>query len=191
MDAVREQLTLRDGRAAYFEANRFGADGGYGLKWAPVKVGPVPLLIPNGPARVRALRLHDLNHVLTGYPTDFLGETEIGCWEIAGGCGAFPVAWSINLAVMVLGSPFSLRRSLRAFARGRRTRNLYHHRFDEALLERSVDEVRTELGLEAPVPSPEPGDVVRFAGWYLVGLLQFALPGALLVGAWLVARQTF
>ncbi len=42
-------MTVRDARAQYFEDNNFGVDGGYGDKWVKLKLGPVPLVIPNTP----------------------------------------------------------------------------------------------------------------------------------------------
>ena len=78
-----EHLPLRDARRLYFDANHFGADGGYGDKWVDFKLGKVPFPIPNSPGRVRAVRFHDLHHVLTGYDTSTIGEFEISAWEIA------------------------------------------------------------------------------------------------------------
>ncbi len=73
--------TLRQARTRYFEDNAFGADGGYSARWVEVKVGPFPYAIPNTEGRVRALRYHDLHHIMTGYRTDWTGETEISAWE--------------------------------------------------------------------------------------------------------------
>ena len=72
-----EGLTMREARALYFEVNRFGADGGYGDAWVDFKLGPLPVPFPNTRARVRAVRYHDLHHVLTGYDTNAIGEFEI------------------------------------------------------------------------------------------------------------------
>ena len=40
--------------------------------------GPVRFAFPNTAGRVRAVRYHDLHHVVTGYATDWTGEAEIG-----------------------------------------------------------------------------------------------------------------
>src|SRR5690348_8708353 len=81
-----DELTMREARDRYFEANRFGADGGYASKWVDIKLGPIPMPFPNTASRVRAVKYHDLHHVLTGYDTDWRGEFEISAWEIAAGC---------------------------------------------------------------------------------------------------------
>jgi ubiquinone biosynthesis protein Coq4 len=39
------------------------------------------------------VRLHDLHHLVTGYPTDWKGELEISAWEIAGSCRGYVAAW--------------------------------------------------------------------------------------------------
>ena len=85
-------MTLGAARAAYYERNHFGADGGDSLDWLPVKMLGITFKIPNSEGRRRAVRFHDLHHVLTGYQTDFRGEAEIGAWELASGCLRWPAA---------------------------------------------------------------------------------------------------
>ena len=80
-------MTLRDARRIYFHANGFGEEGGYDDAWVDFKLGPIPMPFPNPPARVRAVKYHDLHHVLTDYDTDTIGEFEIAAWEVAAGCG--------------------------------------------------------------------------------------------------------
>src|SRR5262245_10722491 len=65
--------TLRQPRARYFEENDFGEDGGYNARWVKLKLGPFPYAIPNTKGRVRAVRYHDLHHIMTGYRTDWIG----------------------------------------------------------------------------------------------------------------------
>ena len=101
--AYDESQSLRDARARYFHDNAFGDDGGYAAKWVKLQLGPVPFAIPNSAARVRALKFHDLHHVVTGYATNVVGEAEIGAWEIGSGCAGFVAAWILNLYAMVLG----------------------------------------------------------------------------------------
>ncbi len=109
---------------------------------------PQHLYIPNSRSRRRAVPLHDLHHVLTGYPTTFLGEAEIGAWELASGCRDCWAAWVLNAGAAAVGFLFlNPRAVVRAFARGRRTRNLYGRVVSDALLARSLTEVRVELGL--------------------------------------------
>jgi hypothetical protein len=101
--AYDEALPLRAARARYFEDNAFGPDGGYSKSWVPIQMGPIKVAIPNSAARVRAVKYHDLHHVVTGYTTDLVGEAEIGAWEIGSGCAGFVAAWILNLYAIVLG----------------------------------------------------------------------------------------
>jgi len=140
-------MTVREARARYFADNGFDADGGYSRRWVRVDIGPVPLAIPNTAARRRAVRLHDLHHVATGYETDLRGEAEIGAWELGAGCGRYIAAWVLNTLALPIGLVLAPRRTLRAFRRGRRSRALYSDRWDESLLDLTVDELRRRLDL--------------------------------------------
>ena len=189
--AYDETLPLREVRARYFRDNAFGEDGGYAKKWVSVQLGPLPLGFPNSAARVRAVKYHDLHHVVTGYATDVVGEAEIGGWEIGSGCAGFVAAWILNLYAMVLGflsgAPGAV---FRAFVRGRHTRNLYRTAYDDALLDQKLGEVRARLALGGAEPAPTRGDRIAFAAWstlaialFLATLALLLSPIALLVGA--------
>jgi hypothetical protein len=183
--------TLRRARDRYFRANGFAPDGGYSDKWVRVQLGPLPLVFPNPPSRVRAVRIHDLHHIATGYRTDNVGEFEISAWEVASGCRDYWAAWFLNLSGMGAGLYRCPRRCFAAFVRGRHTRNLYG-RYDEALLERTVAELRADAGTAAPVPRATAADVAAFAfytalgcvlglSWFVPPLLALALGYVLLM----------
>lgn len=164
-----EALTLHAARAEYYERNHFGADGGDSLEWVPVKVLGITFKIPNTDGRRRAVRIHDLHHVLTGYDTTLRGEAEIGAWELASGCLRWPAAQVLNTAALAMGMVIAPRRMLRAWARGRATKNLYSQDGVEALLPRRVGEMRGELGLARPQPRARLRDVAA-----VLGTLAFA-----------------
>ncbi|WP_437734176.1 hypothetical protein [Sorangium sp. So ce1335] len=164
-----EGLTMRQARAIYFDVNRFGADGGYGDAWVDFKLGPLPVPFPNTQARVRAVRYHDLHHVLTGYDTNTIGEFEISAWELGAGCKDFVAAWQLNLGGLLAGLLSAPRRTVRAFLRGRRSESLYGRPF-EALLGRTVGELRREMRVDAPLSGPTASDVVWLALASLAGL---------------------
>ena len=174
MSAPDDSLSMREARSRYFLDNGFGEDGGYAKAWVSVRLGPLPLAFPNTAARVRAVRFHDLHHVVTGYATDAVGEAEIGAWEIASGCAGFAAAWILNLFALVLGLASDPAATWRAFLRGRRTRNLYRAAYDEALLAARVGEVRARLGLDAASSrSAGPAtswDRAAFAAWSALAL---------------------
>lgn len=185
-----EALPLRIARARYFEDNAFGEDGGYSKKWVALQLGPLPFAFPNSAARVRAVKYHDLHHVVTGYATDLVGEAEIGAWEIGSGCAGFVAAWILNLYAMTLGflsgAPGAV---FRAFVRGRHTRNLYRTDYDDALLDAKLGDIRTRLDLDGAAPIASAGDRVAFVAWSSVALaLTAGTAAALLAPLFLLVR---
>ncbi len=171
-------FTLREARVQFFAENRFPADGGDSQAWVDFKVGPVPLPFPNSDARRRAVRYHDLHHVLTGYRATVIGELEIAAWELAAGCGTFAAAWVINLAGLLAGLLAAPKRVWAAFVRGRRSSSLYSQPF-EPLLERDVNEVRAAQGLCGPPSRGTALDALVLLATVMLGLLVW-VPVALL-----------
>jgi hypothetical protein len=161
-------MTMREARDRYFAENNFGADGGYNDAWVDFKIGPVPLPFPNTDGRLRAVRYHDLHHILTGYHTDFLGELEISAWETGAGCKDFYAAWHINLGGAGSGALFIPRRAFRAFVRGRHSETLYGLPL-EPLLDTTVGEARRNVGVDDSTPTAS--DVVLFAAVAVSGLI--------------------
>ena len=188
-----DALTLREARVQYFAANGLGADGGYAARWVKLRAGPIRFAIPNTSAGVRAVRLHDLHHLMTGYATNWQGEFEISAWEIAGSCRDYVAAWVLNIGGLTAGLLTYPRAVFRAFVRGRHSANLYATGFSDGLLEQTVGDTRRVLQLDGALPAPTAGDRVAFAGWSLVAL-AYGLGGLLLYGAplvglvWLASR---
>src|SRR5215831_15854810 len=138
------ELNMRDARQHYFTVNNFN-NGGYEDRWVILyRVGPIPLGFPNTKGRVRAVKLHDLHHVLTEYDTTWTGEAEIGGWEIASGCADHYAAWVLNMGAFAIGLFIAPVAVYKAFIRGRHSKNLYKLTFDDALLEREVGTFREE-----------------------------------------------
>jgi len=175
-------LPLRAARRRYFDENGFDPDGGYSARWVKVKLGPVPFAFPNSAARVRAVRYHDLHHLVTSYATDIVGEAEIGAWEVASSCRGFFAAWLLNLLVMPMGAVLEPKAIYRAFIRGRHTRNLYGTTLDDALLDASVGSVRARLGLDRNDFAATPRDQLAFGGWCLVSAGLHLSMAALIFG---------
>jgi hypothetical protein len=174
-------LSLRVARERYFRLA--GIEPGYEAAWVKLKAGPVPLWLPNTKARVRAVKLHDLHHVVTGYATSWTGEAEIGAWEIASGCAGFVAAWLLNLSAFAIGLVIAPVATWRAFVRGRQTRNLYGSEGElrEALLDESVGALRKRLGLDRPLEAAGPTDSLAFLAWSLLAAAQLLWLPILLV----------
>jgi ubiquinone biosynthesis protein Coq4 len=142
-------MRVRDARARYFADTGLG-DGGYGDRVVVLRAFGVPVAVfPNTKERVRSVRIHDVHHVLTEYPTSWTGEAEIAAWELASGCRDHWAAWVLNFWAALIGLVIAPRAVARAFLRGRGSRNLYRGEWSDGLLDRTVGELRRELGLDA------------------------------------------
>jgi hypothetical protein len=179
-----DALSLRDARALYFATAGFD-ESSYAERWVRFQAGPLRFAIPNSAARVRAVRLHDLHHVVTGYDTSWTGEGEIGAWEVASGCAHHHAAWLLNLYAMAIGLVIAPRTTFAAFVRGRRSRNLYREEYRDALLAETVGGARRRLGLGgASAPPSSARERAAFAFWSLTAIATFVatfVPGAILV----------
>ena len=105
---------------------------------------------PNPPSRRRAVRLHDLHHVVTGYGTDPTGEAEISMWEFARGLSGL----SLFVRAIVIGGGFlgylhSPRRTHAALRTATPGATLFPLGFSDydKLFDMSVGELREKLGL--------------------------------------------
>lgn len=185
-------LPLRDARRRYFEHNGFGPDGGYSARWVRLKLGPFPIAFPNTQTRVRAVRYHDLHHIVTGYATDLTGEAEISAWELASGCRGYIAAWVLNLSMLGIGLVRTPSAVWHAFVRGRHSRNLYGRPYDDTLFATGVGAVRTELGLDQLAPTATASDQAVFVGFASFGVMMLLLQAAVVLApiaalvAWLL-----
>ncbi len=173
-------LTLGEARARLFALGGLGDDGGYGDAWVSLKLWRVPFAFPNTEGRRRAVRFHDLHHVLTEYPTTWRGEFEIAAWEVASGVRRYRVGWLLDLLGFACGLVVFPRRVYRAFVRGRHSANLYGDVWDESILARRVGEVRRRLKLDGGEARATRDDKVSFALWGGVSVLTYVATGALM-----------
>lgn len=91
----------------------------------PCRVGPLRLRFPNFAWRRRALRAHDLHHLMAGYPMTIRGEFQMAAWEL--GAGRYP-HWGATLfcaPLIAVGFLWSPARMFRAYRRGLTSASLY------------------------------------------------------------------
>lgn len=151
--------------------------GGYEAKTFLIKVGPIPFNLPNSPSRIKVAKLHDVHHVLTGYPTTWIGEAGIAGWELARGCGRYWMGWFFNIGSFFIGLFLWPRFLFRSFLRGRRSRtNLYGvFEYSETLLTLPVEDLRRAIGLDA-IKRNSLLDYLLFIGLTLSVLLLYLGP---------------
>jgi hypothetical protein len=183
--------SVREVLADHLAASGLPPDAGDSDPFAVVRIFYLPYPIPNTRARKRAVRIHDLNHLVTGYKTDRVGELEISAWELAsGGCRDYVAAWVLDLAGLLGGLMVAPRRTVRAFLAGRNQQNLYRFEYDELLALTMADARRR-------ASEPLPSRMRRVpAGLHLGAFIVLSLPAAAamaiawyaLVPAWLLNR---
>lgn len=102
---------------------------------------------PNSPDRQWAIPLHDLHHLATGYGTDWIGEAEIGVWELRAGCKT-AVVYYLNVIATLIGLVVGPRRVVAAYRAARGARSLYRTGLTrEQAMKMTVGELRAHLGI--------------------------------------------
>lgn len=180
-----DTTSVRDARDQLFSKLEYQGSGGYSKRWFRLKVGSFWVPLPNLPSRIRAVQLHDLHHLATGYGTHWIGEAEIGAWELASGCRGYWTARFLDLSAFGLGLVLSPRRVFRAFVRGRHSSNLYAGRFEESLLGETMGDLRHRLRLDTTTPGASFADKGAFVYWIV---LSAAFPLVLVIALWLLIR---
>lgn len=139
-------MRVRDALAVYLAENGFTAEA-YDSPTTSGSFLGVKLRVPNPPSHQRAIRLHDLHHVATGFGTDHAGEAEISVWQARRGllaAGAYVT--SIVILSAFAGVFLAPRRTLRAVRASTSGPSLFALTHDyESLLDRSVGDLRALL----------------------------------------------
>jgi ubiquinone biosynthesis protein Coq4 len=144
--------TVRRARDAYLEENGFTV-AAYFEPWTDATVFGIPIKVPNTLRHRWAIMLHDLHHVATGYGTDMIGEGEVSAWETRRGLRSLGLYVGSIVAIGTIGGALMApRRALAAWrASGGGCTSLFPMGGAtadyEALLDRTVGELRTRLGL--------------------------------------------
>ena len=183
--------SVREALAQHLAESGLPPDAGDSDPFAVVRIFYLPYPIPNTRARKRAVRIHDLNHLVSGYKTDRIGELEISAWELAsGGCRDYVAAWVLDLAGLLGGLMVAPKRTVRAFLAGRKQQNLYSFPYEELLTLSVADACRLA---NEPLHTRMRG---ASAGLHLAAFVVISLPAAIamsiawyaLVPAWLLNR---
>lgn len=176
MTIYSPNLLMKEARDIYFARSGFGENGGYDDRWIKVKVWRIPVWLPNVENRRRAVKLHDLHHIVTEYPTTWRGEAEISAWELgSGGLGSYWAGWILDLMNMAQGLVINPRGVYQAFMRGRNCRNLFDIEFTEELLDCLVGDLRAQLKFDKPVRPVSNADKTAFVVWAALGVVVYAV----------------
>jgi len=161
---------------SYFEEKELGESGGLYSDFYQAKIGGYSFLLPNTQGRKRALIRHDVHHLLTDYNVDFLGELEIGGWEVGSGCGNYWGIWLLNLIGMGTGVFLIPKRTFKAFLHGRRSSNLYHTKLSqEEVGEMKLEEIRDIIKFYPDIVKANFLDLMYFILWTILAWIVIIL----------------
>lgn len=191
---MTDRVLVRDALTSYYREHKLPLDGGASSSWFQVHIGPLSIPLPNPPARRRAVILHDINHLITGYNTIFSdGEFSIACFEVGAGCGRFAIAWYLNLSMFAIALMLRPRASFAAFLRGRRSKSLYLTGRDaDVLAAMSLNDVRDLLQVDTHPITAQWTDRAAFAGWSATALVVWIMPWLMAIAAtWALIRMAW
>lgn len=176
--------TPREILTQFYIDNHLDPDGGNSLSSVKIELAPkFCFYFPNFDARRKAVIKHDIHHLLTGYKTTLKEESEISAWEIASGCKKYWAAFLIDTSGMMIGIPINFWGTLKAFSRGRKTKNLYS---DEISTEKAMDmklgELKKQFHLDEFTKDTKPTltDFLLFSAFAFFGLVYSILSLAIL-----------
>lgn len=147
--AMPAAWTVKRGLETYLAENGF-SEAEYEAPWTSASFFGLPIKVPNTRAHARAIRLHDLHHVATGFGTDEVGEAEVSAWELSRGLR--PTGLYVS-AIVLLGALMGLvianQRVRRAYRIAPQGGCLWHELRTpyETLLSLTIGELREKLGL--------------------------------------------
>jgi hypothetical protein len=152
-------MRVRDALDVYLAENGFTKEGYDSPKTTGSLLG-LAFSVPNPPSHQRAVRLHDLHHVATGFGTDHAGEAEISVWQARRGLlAAGMYVTGIVLVNVALGVVLAPRRTLRALRESTPGISLFGASVDyDSLLELSVGELREMLAIPPQGLAKRPRD---------------------------------
>lgn len=141
-------MSVRQARDVYLAENGFTVEA-YDRPTTSGSFLGVKLAVPNPPSHRRAIRLHDLHHVATGFGTDHAGEAEIAIWQARRGLRAAGMyVMTIVMANALLGVVLAPHRTMAALRAPGPRGSLFDMAVDyDAPLERTVGELREMLGI--------------------------------------------
>lgn len=141
-------MRVRDARDGYLAENGFTVEA-YDSPKSTGSIFGIKISVPNPPPHRRAIRLHDLHHVATGFGTDHAGEGEIAAWQARRGlvvAGMYVTAiTALNGAIGFGAAPARVWSAWRAAGTGGSLFALDAEY--EALLEMRVGALRSLLGI--------------------------------------------
>jgi len=162
--------TPREILQKFYSENNLGDDGGQSKPYVRIELTSwFHIYIPNFDERRKAVLKHDIHHLITGYQTTMVEECAISAWEVGSGCKKYWAGFLIDTSAVMMGFLINFPKVLKAYARGRRTKNLYHDIYtNEQALDMKVGELQKQFSLDKYPKYTKP----TFADFVSLGLFS-------------------
>ncbi len=172
MKTIQQQLN------EFYQINNFGEEGGATQTWVWFKFGPISLPLYNFKQRRDLIWVHDLNHLVTGYETNWRGESSISAWETATGGWGLSFVWILILSAFGIGLVIYPVTTFWAFIRGRYTQGPVNLKLPKnQIIQLKLSELQQKLQLtNEPDYKANLNDVLSFIGWAFVSLALIFAP---------------
>lgn len=181
-------MTLREARSAFYRREGFPSDGGVDEhRWSPFACRDLKVYLPNFKWRRRALPVHDLHHVITGYRFTPCGEFEMAAWEFAAGRYPHVLSTFFCLPLVSMGAVVIPKRTFAAFVRGRRSKTLYDEHNLGALLDKTVRDAQRKC-LPAGTANADYRDCWAFVALVTASALVISSPLLFVSSIWFFWR---
>jgi hypothetical protein len=161
--------------ASFYAAQGLPDIGVHTARYWRIELRPLSIPMPNFGWRRRALPIHDLHHVVTGYPCTPVGEFEMAAWEFAAGRYPHPGATAFCLPLVGAGAVLAPRRTWHAWLRGRSSRTLYAQGLTPAILSTELGTLRRAF-VPGHLPAARSRDRLAYAALVAVSLTWTLAP---------------
>lgn len=102
MQNKTDNLNILSELKEYWKMHNLPIYGGARDKFNSAKIFRFSIKYPNFDGK--ALILHDINHLITNYKTNWKGECEISAWEMSsGGRKGYPKTWIYPILLSLIG----------------------------------------------------------------------------------------
>jgi ubiquinone biosynthesis protein Coq4 len=162
----------------FYADHNLGDEGGMYIEYVTIVFTDwFHLYIPNISSRKKAVFLHDVHHLITGYESVIVGEFEIAGWEIASGCIKYWFAYFINSPGLLMGVFLAPKKTMTGFKRGCRSSNLYLLGLDfEVINKTTIGELKKQVGIDI---QPETPYTLQEVLWLIFHLLNSIIIGVI------------
>ncbi len=133
--------TILEELETYWKERNLPQDGGKNEKLNKAQIGSFSFRYPN--LNGKALLLHDINHLITDFPTTWKGEFQVSAWEMASGARkGFPLTLIYPVSLVLIGLIIYPREVLSAYKYGTNKQNAFLIYSQTDIFQMTLEEIK-------------------------------------------------